>query len=154
MVPRNTRTLIIKSAFPAGVSHAGVADIIGKSLSGQIDSIQVCPGGIIRVSFLDPQSKRSYEEAGSISFDDVCCQVLCSTPVTHVLVYLFPFEGSNDHIKEALKYFGEIKEVKCQQWTNVPGVATGTRIVRMVRRHEIPRNIVIDGVKCRVWYKG
>ena len=45
MVPRNTRTLIIKSAFPAGVSHAGVADIIGKSLSGQIDSIQVCPGG-------------------------------------------------------------------------------------------------------------
>ena len=44
MVPRNTRTLIIKSAFPAGVSHAGVADIIGKSLSGQIDSIQVCPG--------------------------------------------------------------------------------------------------------------
>ena len=57
MVPRNTRTLIIKSAFPAGVSHAGVADIIGRSLSGQIDSIQVCPGGIIRVSFLDPQSK-------------------------------------------------------------------------------------------------
>ena len=31
MVPRNTRTLIIKSAFQAGVSHAGVADIIGKS---------------------------------------------------------------------------------------------------------------------------
>ena len=106
MVPRNTRTLIIKSAFPAGVSHARVADIIGKSLWGQIDSIQVCSGGIIRVSFLDPQSKRSYEEAGSISFDDVCCQVLCSTPVTHVLVYLFPFEGSNEHVKEALKYFG------------------------------------------------
>ena len=105
----------------AGVSHAGVADSIGKSLSGQIDSIQVCPGGIIRVSFLDPQSKRSYEEAGSISFDDVSCQVLCSTPVTHVLVYLFPFEGSNDHVQEALKYFGEIKEVKFQQWTNVPG---------------------------------
>ena len=144
----------MKSAFSAGVSHAGVADIIGKSLSGQIDSIQVCPGEIIRVSFLDPQSKKSYEEAGSISFEDVCCQVLCSTPVTHVLVYLFPFEGSNDHVKEALKYFGEIKEVKFQQWTNVPGVATGTRIVRMVRKHEIPRNIVIDGVKCRVWYKG
>ena len=63
MVPRNTRTIIIKSAFPAGVSHAGVADIIGRSLSGQIDSIQVCPGGIIRVSFLDPQSKKSYDEA-------------------------------------------------------------------------------------------
>ena len=45
MVPRNTRTLIIKSAFPARLSHAGVADIIAKSLWGQIDSIQVCPRG-------------------------------------------------------------------------------------------------------------
>ena len=34
MVPQNTRTPIIKLAFPAGV-----ADIIGKYLSGQIDSI-------------------------------------------------------------------------------------------------------------------
>ena len=154
MVPRNMRTLIVKSAFPAGVSHAGVAEIIAKSLSGQIDSIQVCPGGIIRIGFLDPQSKKSYEEAGTISFGDVCCQILCSTPVTHVLVYLFPFEGKNDCIRDALKYFGDIKEIKFQEWTNVPGVATGTRIVRMVRKHEIPRNVVIDSVKCRVWYKG
>ena len=80
--------------------------------------------------------------------------MLCSTPVTHFLVYLFPFEGNNDRIKEALKYFGGIKEVKFQQWTNVPGVASGTRIVRMVPQHEIPRYIVIDGVKCRVWHKG
>lgn len=36
----------------------------------------------------------------------------------------------------------------------MPGVATSTRIVHMVCHHEIPRNVVIDGVKCRVWYKG
>ena len=24
----------------------------------------------------------------------------------------------------------------------------------MVRKHDIPRNIVIDGVNCRVWYEG
>ena len=99
--------------------------------------------------FIDPRSKKSYEEAGSISFDDVCCQVLSSTLVTH---YLFPFEGNNECIKDALKYFGVIKEIKFQQWTNVPGVATGTHIVSMVRQHEIPRNIAIDG--CKVWYKG
>lgn len=66
MVPRNMRTLIVKSAFPAGTSHAEVADIIARSLAGHIDSIQVCPGGIIRISFLDPQLKKTYEEAGSI----------------------------------------------------------------------------------------
>ena len=32
ILPQNTRTLIIKSAFPAGMSHAGIADIIVKSL--------------------------------------------------------------------------------------------------------------------------
>lgn len=115
-MPRNTPTLIVKSAFPAGTSHAGVADIIARSLAGQIDSIQVCPGGIIRISFLDPQLKKTYEEAGSISFEDICCQVVCSTPVTIVF--------SNDRVKEALRYFGDIKEVKSQHWTNVPSVTT------------------------------
>ena len=154
MVPRNTRTLIIKSGFPAGTSHAGVASIIANSLAGLVDSIQVCPGGIVRISFIDPAHKKTYEEAGSIVFGDVRCAVISSVPVSLVMVYLFPFEGSNDKVKEALKFFGDIKEVKHQQWTNVPGVYTGTRVVRMVRKHEIPRNIKIDGVNCRVWYRG
>ena len=154
MVPRNTRTLIIKSGFPAGTSHAGVASIIANSLAGLVDSIQVCPGGIVRLSFIDPAHKKTYEEAGSIVFGDVRCAVISSVPVSLVMVYLFPFEGSNDKVKEALKFFGDIKEVKHQQWTNVPGVYTGTRLVRMVRKHEIPRNIKIDGVNCRVWYRG
>ena len=59
-----------------------------------------------------------------------------------------------DKVKEALKFFGDVKEVKHQQWTNVPGVYTGTRLVSMVRKHEIPRSIKIDGVNCRVWYRG
>ena len=51
MVLRNRRTLIIKSAFPAGMSHARIANTMAKSLAGKIDSIQVCPGGIIHISF-------------------------------------------------------------------------------------------------------
>ena len=71
-----------------------------------------------------------------------------------IMVYLSPLEGRNNWVKEALKLFGDIKEIRHQQWSKVPGVHTGTHIVRMVRKHEIPRNIVIDGIKCRVWYKG
>ena len=154
MVPRNTRTIIVKSGFPAGTSHAGVAGIIANSLAGLVDSIQVCPGGIIRISFIDPSHKKTYEEAGFISFGDVRCNLVVSTPITFVMVYLFPYEGSNERVKEALKVFGDVKEVRHQQWSNVPGVHTGTRLVRMMRKHDIPRNIVIDGVNCRVWYKG
>ena len=154
MVPRNTRTIIVKSGFPAGTSHAGVAGIIANSLAGLVDSIQVCPGGIIRISFIDPSHKKTYEEAGFISFGDVRCDVVVSTTITFVMVYLFPFEGDNGRVREALKFFGDIKEVRHQRWSNIPGVCTGTRLVRMVRKHDIPRNIVIDGVNCCVWYKG
>ena len=154
MVQHNTCTIIIKSGFPAGISHAGVAGIIANSLAGLVDSIQVCLGGLIRISFLDPAHKKTYEEAGPISFGDVRGDVVVSNPITFVMVYLFPFEGSNDRVKEALKYFGDIKEIRHQQWSNVPGVHTGTRLVHMVRKHKIPRNIIIDGIKCRVWYKG
>ena len=104
MVPRNRRTLIIKSGFPAGTSHAEVAGIIADSLAGLVDAIQVCPGDFIRISFIDPTHKKIYEEAGSISCGDVHCNVVVSTPITFVMVYLFPFEGNNDRVREALKY--------------------------------------------------
>ena len=45
-------------------------------------------------------------------------------------------------MKEALKYYGDIKENKHQQWAHVPGVYTGTC---MVHKHEISQNVVIDG---------
>ena len=50
MVARNTRAPIVKSACPESTTHAGLPDTIAKSLAGQIDSSQVCPGAIIRIS--------------------------------------------------------------------------------------------------------
>ena len=86
MVPCNTHTLIIKCGFPAGTSHAGVAGIIADSLAGLVDSIQVCPGGIVRISFIDPIHKKTYEDAGSILFGDVRCAVISSAPVSMVTI--------------------------------------------------------------------
>ena len=63
MEPRNTRTVIVKSAFPAGTSHAGVADIIARSL----EFYSGLSWGYYSNPFLDPQLKKTYEEAGSIS---------------------------------------------------------------------------------------
>ena len=104
----------------------GLADIIARSLAGQIASIQVCPGGIVCISFLDLQLKNTYEEAGFISIEDVHCQEVCPTRISFVLVFFFPFEGSNDCLKEALKYLDDMEDFTFQHWTNVLGVATGT----------------------------
>ena len=35
-----------------------------------------------------------------------------------------------------------------------PSISTGTRLVRMVCTKEIPRFLVINGVRCKTWYRG
>ena len=154
MAPRNMRTLLVNSGgFPRGTSHADMVVAIHHAFEDEIESVQVCPGNLIRVTFVQAESKTFYEDLGSIPFGTVVCSTLKPEFVSVVLVHLFPFEGDNSKIQEALKVFGVIKEVKFQTWTNVPGLYTGTRIVRMVRNSHIPRNIKIDGLPCKVWYR-
>ena len=69
------------------------------------------------------------------------------------MLHLFPYEGSHVAIQNALKQFGDIKDIRHQTHVGRPGIFTGTRLVRMVRRHHIPRHIKIDRYPCRVWYK-
>ena len=92
MVPRNMHT---GWDFPCRVS--GI-------IANLVHSIQVCSGGIRRISFLDPAPKKTYDVA-RFSFGDVHCDVIVSTPITFVMVYLFPFEGGNDRVREVLKFF-------------------------------------------------
>ena len=154
MAPRNTRTLLVNSGgFPRGTSHADMVEAISEALEDEIESVQVCPGRLIRITFLDAEAKKIYEEIGTISFGSVACETTQPEVISVVLVHLFPFEGHNSKIEEALKGFGVIKEIKYQTWTNVPGLYTGTRIVRMFRKLDIPRNIKIDGLPCKIWYK-
>ena len=80
MVPRNTRTIIIKSGFPAGTSHAGVAGIIANSLAGLVDSIQVCPGGLIRIYFSTQLIKRPMRRPGPFPLEMSVVTWLCQTP--------------------------------------------------------------------------
>ena len=54
------------------------------------------------------------------------------------------FTLNNDRGREALTFFGDIKEILHQQWLNIPGVHTGNRLVHMVHKHEIPLNLVIE----------
>ena len=94
-----------------------------------------------------------YEDLGTIPFGIVVCTTFKPNFVLVVLVHLFPFKGDNVKIQEGLRDFGVIKEVKFQTWTNVPGLYTGTRNVRMMRKSDIPRNIKIDGLPCKIWCK-
>ena len=64
------------------------------------------------------------------------------------------YEGPSDDIESALSKYGEVKTIRFQSWTNLAYVHTGSRIIRMVRTSDTPRNIAIGGYDCRTWYKG
>ena len=75
-------------------------------------------------------------------------------PWSMVVIYNYPYEYSNDDIESALKFFGEVGEIRYQQWSNLPGVSTATRLVRMKREKNIPRFMQIGRFRCKVWYRG
>ena len=70
------------------------------------------------------------------------------------MVHQFPYEGDNKVLVKELSAYGEVKDIRFQTWTNIPDVATGTRIVRMIRIKTIPRFISVLGIRVKVWYKG
>ena len=70
------------------------------------------------------------------------------------MIYNYPYEYSIHDIENALKFFGEVGKIRYQQWSNLPGVSTATRLVRMKRKKDIPRFKQIGRFRCKVWYRG
>ena len=71
-----------------------------------------------------------------------------------VVVYHYPYENDDSQVERALSQFGLVKDVSYQSWVSLKGVHTGTQIVRMDRKTRIPRSIMIDGFRCKIWYRG
>ena len=66
-----------------------------------------------------------------------------------VVVYHYPYENDDSQVEWALSQFGLVKDVSYQSWVSLKGVHTGTRIVD--RKTRIPRSIMIDGFRCKIW---
>ena len=153
MAPRNRKTLLVQtSRFPAGTR----SDVIFKLMvqkfgEDSVDAIQFCPGGLARITFYNEEVKVAYEKEDSILLGDVCCDILRTIP-SFVLVFGFPFEGSNSSIEEVLETFGRVKSIEHQTWVG-HSIKTGTRRVRIVRNGHIPRFLIINGIRCKIWYR-
>lgn len=73
--------------------------------------------------------------------------------VVNVNVYNYPFRFSDVPIATILGYYGSIKNLGFQRWTNIPDVSTGTRLVCMTVLKENPRCLFINGFHCKIWYR-
>ena len=94
-------------------------------------------------------------DEGSILIRGVKCQVIRpALPGDRVLVYHYPYENDDSQVERALSQFGLVKDVSYQSWVGLKDVHTGTRVVRMDRTTRIPRSIMIDGFRCKIWYRG
>ena len=63
----------------------------------------------------------------------------------NVVVYNYPYDAPNHYISDGLKFFGKVQDVRYQHWTNLPEVATGTRVVRINLSRSIPRFMGVGG---------
>ena len=147
--------------FPDKPSDSDVAkslwDFFNEAAQFKVVAIQRCPNRIARVTFEvgGEAAIGDFLEGETIFVRGVECQVTFpNPPVENVLVYHFPYEKDDRQVKEVLSRYGSIKNVAYQSWTNLEGVHTGTRIVKMDRTVAIPRSLMIGGYRCKIWYRG
>ena len=152
--------------FPAGSSPTDIAKAITRCYpnhdSLRVVSIQQCPKKVARVTFDKLDGRAHLLEAKELrmigEFKGVTCRVIPPpvppTPWSTVMVYNYPYEFPNESVESVMKGYGEVGGVRCQSWVDLPGVATGTRLVRMRRKFRIPRFLYIGNFRCKVWYKG
>ena len=134
--------------FPAGTVNHDVAkwlvDFFLDETGHKIMAVQELPGKVARVTFGEggEAHKARFLSDGKVLIHGVE-YVVVRPP--HPLPPIPPWWYTTS---------GEIKDIRFQNWTNIPDVATGTRLVRMVRTKAIPRFLFVLGVRVKVWYKG
>ena len=156
-----SRSIDIKlGVFPDKPSDSEVAkslwDFFNEAAQFKVVAIQRCPNRIARVTFEvgGEAAKADFVDGETIFVRGVECQVTFPAPPgENVLVYHYPYENDDRQVKEALSRYGSIKNVAYQSWTNLKGVHTGTRIVKMDRTDDIPRSLMIGGYRCKIWYR-
>ena len=157
-----SRSIDVKlGVFPDKPSDSDVAkslwDFFNEAAQFKVVAIQRCPNRIARVTFEvgGEAVLNDFLEGETIIVRGVECEVTFpAPPVENVLVYHFPYEKDDKQVKEVLSRYGSIKNVAYQSWTNLEGVHTGTRIVKMDRTVAIPRSLMIGGYRCKIWYRG
>ena len=122
---------------------------------GRLSAIQFCPRGLIRITFKNASDKEDFARMGSLVLDGHDLSVTSSDkPPSLVYVHYFPAEGDDALIRDELSKYGEVIGIKHQNFSGIPGLLTGSRILTMVLSDPVPAEFRIDDYPVRVWYKG
>ena len=121
----------------------------------RLSAIQFCPRGLIRITFKNASDKEDFARMGSLALDGHDLSVTSSDkPPSLVYVHYFPAEGDDALICDELRKYGEVIGIKHQNFSGIPGLLTGSRILTMVLSDPVPAEFRIDDYPVRVWYRG
>ena len=147
--------------FPDEVSSLDIVkallEFFQEKASFKVVAVQQCPGRIARVTFEEggEAAKADFVDEEFFVIKGVKCQMIRpALPGDRILVYHYPYENDDSQVERALSQFGVVKDVSYQSWVGLKDVHTGTRVVRMDRTARIPRSIIINGFRCKIWYRG
>ena len=121
----------------------------------RLSAIQFCPRGLIRITFKNASDKEDFTRMGSLVLDGHDLSVTSSDkPPSLVYVHYFPAEGDDALIRDELSKYGEVIGIKHQNFSGIPGLLTGSRILTMLLSDPVPAEFRIDDYPVRVWYRG
>ena len=121
----------------------------------RLSAIQFCPRGLIRITFKNASDKEDFARMGSLVLDGHDLSVTSSDkPPSLVYVHYFPAEGDDALIRDELSKYGEVIDIKHQNFSGIPGLLTGSRILTMLLSDPVPAEFRIDDYPVRVWYRG
>ena len=121
----------------------------------RLSAIQFCPRGLIRITFKNASDKEDFTRMGSLVLDGHDLSVTSSDkPPSFVYVHYFPAEGDDALIRDELSKYGEVIGIKHQNFSGIPGLLTGSRILTMFLSDPVPAELRIDDYPVRVWYRG
>ena len=148
--------VIHASEMMANYDKARVIALLRESIDFEkLSAIQFCPRGLIRITFKNASDKEDFARMGSLALDGHDLSVTSSDkPPSLVYVHYFPAEGDDALICDELRKYGEVIGIKHQNFSGIPGLLTGSRILTMLLSDPVPAEFRIDDYPVRVWYRG
>ena len=148
--------VIHASEMMANYDKARVIALLRESIDFErLSAIQFCPRGLIRITFKNASDKEDFARMGSLALDGHDLSVTSSDkPPSLVYVHYFPVEGDDALICDEIRKYGEVIGIKHQDFSGIPGLLTGSRILTMILSDPVPAEFRIDDYPVRVWYRG
>ena len=148
------KTLML--AVPEQLRSGSKVDFVKKivdAVTGQrVAAVQFMPNYFVRVTFGTTQDRHDVFRLG-IEIDGVKIPLIeAESAIRSVCIHHCPVEVSDNSVKEVLSGFGDVESVESVYYDGT-AILTGSRIVKMAVRDEIPPKIYVYRYPCRVWYR-